>query len=113
MENATEHGVSGNIAGGLPAGIDIRASRQGERLLLQVRDNGAGMTDMELAAVMRPPSEPEKDGHIGLHNIDSRLKSLYGGGYGVQVESVKGEYTCVTLTVQLRDRTAEGGGNGC
>ncbi|HIT07704.1 MAG TPA: sensor histidine kinase [Candidatus Merdivicinus faecavium] len=113
VENAIEHGVSGNIAGGLPAGIDIRASRQGERLLLQVRDNGAGMTDMELAAVMRPPSEPEKDGHIGLHNIDSRLKSLYGGGYGVQVESVKGEYTCVTLTVQLRDRTAEGGGNGC
>ena len=114
VENAIEHGVSGNIAaGGPPACIDILAFRQEGALFLQVRDNGAGMTDMELAAVMRAPAEPEKDGHIGLHNIDSRLKSLYGGEYGVQVESVKGQYTCVTLKVPLQDGTAEGGKRGC
>ena len=114
VENAIEHGVSGNIAaGGPPACIDILAFRQEDTLFLQVRDNGAGMTDMELAAVMRAPAEPEKDGHIGLHNIDSRLKSLYGGEYGVQVESVKGQYTCVTLKVPLQDGPAEGGKRGC
>lgn len=113
VENAIEHGVSGNIASGGPAAcIDILAFRRESTLFLQVRDNGAGMTDMELAAVMRPPAEPEKDGHIGLHNIDSRLKILYGDEYGVQVESVKGQYTCVTLKVPLRDGLTEGGKKG-
>lgn len=105
VENAIEHGVSGNIASETqPACIEIKAFRQDNILLIQVRDNGAGMSDMELSAVMEASSDTEEAGHIGIHNIDSRLKILYGDGYGVHIESEKNQYTCVTLKIPMQEQ---------
>ena len=33
--------------------------------------------------------------HIGLINVDRRIKMYYGAGYGLYISSVKGEGTCV------------------
>ncbi|MFR2466785.1 MAG: sensor histidine kinase, partial [Clostridia bacterium] len=95
--------------------IEIRAFRQEEELWIQVRDNGTGMTDMELSAVMQESSTAEREGHIGIHNIHSRLKILYGESCGVWIESEKNQYTCVTLKLKVRGRLGEemGGESDC
>ena len=116
VENAIEHGVSETVSEAEgSASIEIRAFRQEEELWIQVRDNGTGMTDMELSAVMQESSTAEREGHIGIHNIHSRLKILYGESCGVWIESEKNQYTCVTLKLKMRGGLIEemGGESNC
>ena len=63
VENAIKHGLSPLPEGGR---IDINARREGDDLLVEVRDNGAGFTGSTGAGV-------------GLANTRSRLSALYGG----------------------------------
>ena len=64
MENALEHGVR-RLDG--PGRVEIEAAREGDRLLLSVRDNGSG------------EAHGARDGlGIGLANTRARLAALYG-----------------------------------
>lgn len=101
VENAIEHGV-GPCIGAVDCTPCIRISAEEQEgcLLIRVEDNGEGMTDMELAEIMDASSHAGQEGHIGLHNIDSRLKSLYGESFGVSIESAKNQYTHITLRLK-------------
>jgi signal transduction histidine kinase len=64
VENALEHGVSRLEGGGC---VEIEAAREGDTLILAVRDNGSG------------ESSASSDGlGIGLANTRARLAALYG-----------------------------------
>ena len=63
VENAIRHGVSPNPGVGR---IQVRSRREGDWLVLEIRDNGAGL-----------PSERTTDG-IGLTTTRARLERLYG-----------------------------------
>jgi two-component system LytT family sensor kinase len=65
VENAIRHGVEPLAR---PGRIEIEARREGNLLLLVVRDNGAG----------QPPDGFSREG-IGLANTRERLRELYGG----------------------------------
>ncbi len=63
VENAIKHGLSDRAAGGT---IHIRARQDGQRLFLEVEDDGPGV-----------PGAHRGTG-IGTHNTRSRLAQLYG-----------------------------------
>ena len=63
VENAIRHGVSPNAGTGR---IEVLSRREGEWLLLEIRDNGAGL-----------PEQQPRDG-IGLSTTRARLERLYG-----------------------------------
>jgi two-component system LytT family sensor kinase len=63
VENALEHGVSRRNGAGE---VEIGSRRDGEHLILRVRDNGPGL------------GEGEQDGGVGLSNTRARLAQLYG-----------------------------------
>jgi two-component system, LytTR family, sensor kinase len=63
VENAIRHGISVAPKSGR---VEVRASRQGEQLVLEVRDDGPG------------PGGPPVGGGIGLSNVRERLHELYG-----------------------------------
>jgi two-component system, LytTR family, sensor kinase len=65
VENAIRHGIAPFSRAGT---VTIRARRDNDKLLLQVRDNGPGMG---------PQREP-RTGSIGLVNTRERLTRLYG-----------------------------------
>ncbi len=65
VENAIKHGVSKMIGTGR---IEIRARRDGERVVLTVQYNGPGITSG------RPPASEG----VGLRNTRARLAQLYG-----------------------------------
>jgi two-component system, LytTR family, sensor kinase len=90
VENALRHGVSAQQGGT----VWIRAAREGEGLVLSVRDDGAGA---ELRR-MKPG--------IGIGNTRARLNHLYGENQDLQIDSRPGEGFSVRVAMPCR--TAEG-----
>lgn len=99
VENAIRHGVlPGNRFGCIIVSLTVK----GDSLLIQVTDNGVGMTDEELALIFEKKSE--KPGGIGLSNIKRRLEMFYATTPDVQSCTDGG--TVVTITIPL-ERKAE------
>jgi two-component system, LytTR family, sensor kinase len=65
VENAIKHGISKLSSGGH---IEVTATREGERVLISVRDNGPEVS------LEKPPSPHS----LGLRNTRARLAALYG-----------------------------------
>jgi len=86
VENSLRHGLGGRLAGGV---VCIRSVRLEGRLLIEVADNGAGMTEEALANATRSG--------IGLSNVQERLKVLYGTDYGMRITSRPGQGTQVQI----------------
>ena len=69
VENAIKHGVGNRTDGGH---VQITAGREGDRLWMQVRDNGGGLQGGTLRALNKG---------VGLSNTRARLDCLYGGSH--------------------------------
>jgi signal transduction histidine kinase len=91
VENAVKHGVS-KVEG--TGRIVISAERDGERVVLEVRDNGPGLD----ARV-----DESADG-IGLRNTRARLAQLYGTSQRLSLEPAAGGGVVVTVTIPYHTR---------
>ena len=73
------------------------------RLLLTITDTGSGMDSETLTQVQSLLSNPENaTNHIGLFNVQRRIKLLYGENYGLTVESEAGRGTFVRITLPYK-----------
>jgi two-component system, LytTR family, sensor kinase len=75
VENAMKHAVSRTAA---PSRIDVVARRNGESLVLTVRDTGAGEDDNGSAG-------GEQGTGIGLRNTRARLEAIYGDDFSLDL----------------------------
>jgi two-component system sensor histidine kinase YesM len=112
VENAVKHGMNIERARLEGVTIWIRASLTEEGMLIEVGDNGAGMSAQQLEELHAKihmedayfynkygnRSENEQEGHgIGMRNVTQRIKMYYGNEYGIGVESMEGTYTKVFM----------------
>lgn len=89
VENALYHGVKNKDSSGQ---ISIKASRTDDNsILLEVIDNGKGMTDERLRQVTESINSESlhipKDDSFGLKNVNQRIKLYYGRQYGLDIQS--------------------------
>jgi two-component system sensor histidine kinase YesM len=99
LENAIYHGISDLDNKGL---ITIKSYRVSNDLVLEVRDNGKGMTEEELNELMSEGYRNTKGFNgIGLKNVDKRIKLNHGSKYGLKIESVFGEFTNVVILLPI------------
>ncbi len=98
VENALNHGLR-NKRGNKE--VKIYAGKKEDKLVLIIADNGVGMDARELNAKLQKNDirYVEQGKSIGLHNINARLKMLYGEEYGLTIESAAGEGTKVYMTI--------------
>ncbi|MBD1319823.1 sensor histidine kinase [Gordonia hankookensis] len=90
VENAVRHGLAGKGGGT----ITIIARDEGSDCVITVEDDGAGM-DPELlrsgdidALAPAENARSESDGaHVGLTNVDHRLRAAFGNDYGLVVDT--------------------------
>lgn len=100
VENAVRHGMAGRKTGT----VSIIARNVGSDCELSVEDDGAGM-DPELLRTgaidaLAPAGPAESDGaHVGLTNVDQRLRSAFGNDYGLIVETAVGAGTKVSMRI--------------
>jgi signal transduction histidine kinase len=93
VENAIRHGIGPLTGGGL---VEVSARAEGETLLLQVRDTGAGLSEDALTALQKG---------IGLSNTRARLECLYGSRQRFEFSNVHGGLT-VRIVIPLRIESA-------
>ncbi|WP_219836901.1 sensor histidine kinase [Paenibacillus sp. R14(2021)] len=107
VENAVTHGVELSPD---PSEIRITGRRENGKLLLTVQDNGGGIELERLSEIRRRLDEGglTGDAHIGLPNVQRRLRNLYGDEFGLRLSSEAGAWTEVTMTIPTEQREVEG-----
>lgn len=101
LENAVSHGLTRSARS--DKRIVISAQIESNRFALRVKDNGAGMAYedlMRIEASFRDNALSETT-HIGLSNIDKRLKIIFGVDSGIVLESIVDQGTCITIRIPL------------
>jgi len=89
VENAIRHGIDPRVDGGT---VTVRTAREGDRLVLQVTNDGRGLTTGE-----------GREG-IGLGNTRARLAELYGASQRLHFREVPDGG--LTVTIELPFSTA-------
>lgn len=102
VENAIVHGLENAEKGCIS--ITVSEGNENETISIKIRDDGCGMDSATLEAlrsrIAAGGSVPGKS--IGLYNINQRIKLYYGSRYGMEVDSLPGAGTNVTVTIPMR-----------
>ncbi len=102
VENALVHGLA---ARGEGCRVEIHGRLEPDAVVLSVWDNGEGIGGEALAALRARLSHDADDYEylhiigVSLVNIQRRITTAFGPGYGLTVESAKGEYTRATVRI--------------
>ncbi|KIR64312.1 MULTISPECIES: sensor histidine kinase [Micromonospora] len=102
VENAVRHGLSRKPGPGM---VSIEARDAGAECHITVEDDGVGMDPTTLTAgiaeLAGAGSDPTDDPgqHVGLSNVDERLRSAFGDRFGLVVETGLGSGTKVSMRV--------------
>jgi len=104
VENALYHGIKNKRCGGV---ITVRALPRGaDEVLLQVADNGIGLTPARLAQIQAgledDSDEIRLERGFGIDNVNKRTRLYYGKGYGLTIASEYGAGACVSLVIPAR-----------
>ena len=93
VENAVRHGLEPGERGG---GIRIEARDDATHTEITVEDDGVGMDPEQLRALLNTDAD---GAHVGIRNVDTRLRQLYGPGGGLVVETNIGAGTLVRMRI--------------
>ncbi|AEA22427.1 sensor histidine kinase [Pseudonocardia benzenivorans] len=94
VENAVRHGLSGKPQGGT---ITITAENAGAECVIIVEDDGVGMDPSRLTEDL---DDAHLSGaHVGLGNVDDRMRSAFGDDFGLVVDTNIGAGMKITLRV--------------
>lgn len=98
VENALNHGLRNKRGEKI---IKIEAKIKDELLEICITDNGIGMDADKMNASLEHSDLDyvERGNSIGVHNINARLKLLYGEAYGLHFQSKIGEGTEVKMLI--------------
>ena len=100
VENSIQHGISHCRHNGE---VSIRVYRENAMLLIDVQDNGAGISSERLEEIRHALATNEglqqEHGGIGLCNVHQRLKMFYGENSGLEITSTPGQGTICRIRI--------------
>ena len=92
IENSINHGLDLLVEEGR---IQVEVLQDGEDILFRVRDNGVGMSQEQVDAILE--QDPEDRTGIGIRNVNDRLRIYFGAPYGLRITSELDVGTCVEI----------------
>lgn len=104
IENAVYHGIKQKNDKGL---IKIKGFCDDNNIILIVSDDGIGIEKDALDELNKTLSETSftnERSHIGLSNVNQRIKIIFGDSYGIHVESTVGVGTDVYVTIPKKEQ---------
>ena len=94
VENAVRHGLASKPNGGT---ITITAENAGAECVIIVEDDGIGMDPARLTEDL--DDAHQSGAHVGLGNVDDRMRSTFGDDFGLVVDTAPGAGMKITLRV--------------
>lgn len=101
VENSLNHGFLPSMP---LCRIILTIRKEGETLLIEVRDNGIGMSEevtAHLKCSLENESESKTPWHIGMKNIHQRIRLIFGKEYGIDIYSKENEGTKITVRIPV------------
>lgn len=85
--------------------IHIRAFREEETVVIEVEDNGPGMSEEIVEQLLKPTrdvSVPKAKGSgIGFRNVHQRIQLTFGSAYGLTIRSEPDNGTVVRICLPV------------
>lgn len=96
IENAVYHGIKPKASNGK---VWITAMCKEETLVVEICDDGVGMSEEDLNKLRQDIDNSDFDiaKHVGVRNVNQRIKLIFGDEYGAKVDSILGKGTRITL----------------
>lgn len=105
IENSVTHGTTQQRNS---MTISIKGRRAGDALQLLVIDNGYGMTPQQLERLNSNQAQRSDKLYrvhgIGIANVRKRIRLFFGESYGLEYDSVAGEFTIATVTIPIIEK---------
>ena len=98
LENAINHGI---IPTKRKCTIHITINTDDNVAIFTIEDDGVGINPEKLEKINETlnESQPVKTKHLGILNVDSRIKLMFGSDYGCSVSSVENKGTKVQIKI--------------
>lgn len=98
VENAFVHGLEALTGQGK---LIIEVTQDEEDVIIYVRDNGVGMPYYKLGDLRHTlhSGENADQTHIGINNVNQRLKIQYGDRYGIRIDSSEADGTTIEIHI--------------
>ncbi len=103
VENSIVHGVRLSNEKGY---IQVNIFKKDGRVIFRVTDNGVGMTEEEIRS-FQESIERINVRHIGMSNVNSRLKIYYGEESAIYVRSRKNEGCVVEFSLPINEKSTK------
>ncbi|UKS29485.1 histidine kinase [Paenibacillus sp. HWE-109] len=103
IENSIMHGLNLKLNSGGFANIILNSYLDDNNThIISIYDNGGGIASPIMENIMEHHSNIVSDStQIGLYNIHKRIRLQYGEPYGIEIQSVVGEYTNVKFILPV------------
>lgn len=105
VENSIFHGIEPKRGSGK---IKLAIEEIDNKLLIDIWDDGIGMNDEQIKELLCCSCNKNNKG-IGFENVNKRIKLIYGDEYGLNIDSVQGEYTKVSICIPIEENNIKGG----
>lgn len=105
VENAVVHSVEVSKE---RAVLIIEGHREKDDVVIQVSDTGVGMSEETRRALLAEPGSEDKKNistahtGLGVYAVHQRLRYLFGEGYGLTIESSKGQGTHIRIRIPFQ-----------
>lgn len=97
VENSIKHGFTDNPG----QYIQIKAYEKNDAISISIIDNGKGIPADKLKSILDYSQDDSK--HLGLKNVDKRIKLTFGDEYGLKILSIPHVYTAVIINIPKID----------
>ncbi|TCO77412.1 cache domain-containing sensor histidine kinase [Marinisporobacter balticus] len=100
VENAIIHGIENKIGKGH---LSLTIKNEHDGLYFEIIDDGVGFdtSHVDIDNIKNPEYVKTKRKHIGLVNVNKRIKLIYGEPYGISIQSQINEGTKVIIHIPL------------
>ncbi|KIL40103.1 hypothetical protein SD70_15600 [Gordoniibacillus kamchatkensis] len=100
VENALEHGIAKMSKGGK---VSVNVTKEGDRVVLSVFNTGNGIDIEKAKKLLQSPDSSE---HLGMRNVDQRIKMAFGPEYGIRFSPSQREGALVLVYIPFRTEVA-------
>lgn len=104
IENAIKYGFKDSRS----LAVELEVAIRGETLILTIFNSGVGIDTLLLSQMRQMlDAETNTSQHMGLCNVNRRIKLMYGAQYGVEIKSEKNLGTTVKIILPVYRQISE------